>query len=373
MQFKKVLLLSITSFIILVSALPVYAASEVNQQNILIVHQGDSTVPGSRLFDDKIIDTLRSHKDSSFSIYSEYLEFVRFDDEATRSKIEDLFRTKYTKIRIDIVIITDDLSLEFISSCRKELFPNASIIASNISSDKDIPKDLGPNVTGIYRNNNYDSSFKVIFKLQPDVKEIAVVLGSSQREKLLEPGLRKVADEYSGRVKIDYLIGKSIEETIYALSRLPEDSAVFYYYLYRDANGKTFTPRDALTILYKNCTAPIYSTSDTFLGYGTIGGNITSYSDMAAETADVALAIANGTNAAHIPFQYTTNKDIFDWNELNKWDIDLGKLPVGSTVVNVKPTLWGQYRGQIIMVAVIIVLEAIAITMLILILVKNHH
>src|SRR4029077_7821245 len=52
---------------------------------------------------------------------------------------------------------------------------------------------------------------------------------------------------------------------------------------------------------------------------------------------------------------------IYDWRELERWGISESRLPAGSEIRFRQPSLWEQYRWQISLVAVVILLQAVLI------------
>jgi signal transduction histidine kinase len=52
---------------------------------------------------------------------------------------------------------------------------------------------------------------------------------------------------------------------------------------------------------------------------------------------------------------------MFDWRELQRWGISENRLPPGSRVYFRTPSLWSQYRWQLLLVAAVILTEALLI------------
>ena len=52
---------------------------------------------------------------------------------------------------------------------------------------------------------------------------------------------------------------------------------------------------------------------------------------------------------------------IFDWRELNRWNIPESRLPAGSLVKFRGPTLWNTYRGTVLAAAGALLLQALLI------------
>ena len=96
------------------------------------------------------------------------------------------------------------------------------------------------------------------------------------------------------------------------------------------------------------------------MGYGIIGGPLTSFRLQGIRAAEVAIEILKGAKAAEIAFDYGmgTLVNVYDWRKLQRWDIDEGILPQDSTVLFRKPTVWELYKAQATGVLSLIIFES---------------
>jgi len=61
-----------------------------------------------------------------------------------------------------------------------------------------------------------------------------------------------------------------------------------------------------------------------------------------------ALQILAGKPPQDIPVVPAPSLYLFDWRQLHRWNLDVSKLPAGSTVLFRQPTLWEQYRWPLL-------------------------
>lgn len=352
---------------------PVYGKSsiELKQKNVLILHAQDQFLPANIVMDKNIYSVLKGDKALNVSIYSEYLEKVRFNEANTQDKIIQLLKDKYTKLKLDLVIITDDMTWDFMMKYGEELFPGVPVVFCGITEGKVDPRNLKDNYTGNFKRVDIKNTIEDILKLQPKTKEVDVVLGTSKQDNYYEGLTRKALKEYEGRLKVNYLIGYSIEETQLKISKLPPNAVVLYISMYMDGTGKGFNPRDVIPLLRKTTNSPIYGFSDTYLGYGIVGGSLLSFADLSQNAGIIVLQVLNGKKPSQIPAVLSKNKNYFDWSEMKAWGIKEKNLPVGSIVVNKNLTFWEKYKWQIIGVIIFILIESFLILFLIIELIRN--
>jgi signal transduction histidine kinase len=116
------------------------------------------------------------------------------------------------------------------------------------------------------------------------------------------------------------------------LSRLVDHSVVLYLTMFQDADGKTFTPRQALDTFAPAIRAPIYGCYDTYVGHGVVGGWMVTF----------AQAAARSESHQAVP--------MVDWRELRRWGISDKLLPPGTIVAFRQPSFWESCRWYIVAV-----------------------
>ncbi len=345
---------------------PVYAEVDKKQKNVLLIHAQDQFLPANIVMDKEIYSILKSSNTLNVSIYSEYLEMVRFNSVETQNEIVHMMHTKYAKLNLDLIMITDDSTWDFMVKNGDALFPGVSMVFCGITEGKIDPKSLKANITGNFKQVDIKNTIADILKVQPETKEIAVVIGTSAQDAYYEALARQAFSEYLGKINVNYIIGFSIEETQQIVAKLPLNTVVLYVSMYTDGEGKGFNPRDILTLLKKATNAPIYGVSDTYLGYGIVGGSLLSFSDLSQNAAEIALQVLNGKKPSEIPAIVRKNKNYFDWTEMQLWKINEKNLPQGSIILNKQLGLWDGYKWQIISIILFLIFETLLIFLLLL-------
>ena len=149
------------------------------------------------------------------------------------------------------------------------------------------------------------------------------------------------------------------------MASLPPDSAIIYIGLTLDAENVAYTSYDARAALAKVANRPIIIQAETNLGTGAVGGIVASFTSIGHEAAQLALRVLAGENPMTIPVTTGNSmKPIFDWRQLQRWNISEDRLPPGSEVRFRIPTVWEQYEWYIVSVAAFCTLQAALILVL---------
>jgi PAS domain S-box-containing protein len=143
---------------------------------------------------------------------------------------------------------------------------------------------------------------------------------------------------------------------------MPPQSAIFWLLLSEDAAGIPYSGDRALDKMREVAVVPIFGSDDHQLGRGIVGGPLLQTRFLGQEAAEIALRILKGEAPGDInPPSVVLGAPMYDWRELRRWNIKETLLPAGSIVHFREPTVWDQYRWQIILVAMALLAQALAI------------
>jgi signal transduction histidine kinase len=150
---------------------------------------------------------------------------------------------------------------------------------------------------------------------------------------------------YQPHLDVTYLIDLPMNELQERLRHLPSHSIVLYLSFFRDTLGRRFiNATEALPLITAASSAPVFGISDTYLGRGIVGGFVVSAEAQGKIAARDVLQILAGKPPQEIPVVHGPSFYLFDWRELRRWNLDESKLPAGSTVLFLPPTLWEQNK-----------------------------
>jgi len=204
---------------------------------------------------------------------------------------------------------------------------------------------------------DFKKALKVIPQLQPGTKKIYVVLGDSEEERTALPKIATAAQEYKNKIEFVHLNTKPFAEILKIARTLDNKSAILYVHVLRDVVGKTFISGEALRLLHKEASAPIYGIGGQYIGNGSIGGYILNRGNQGKNAAGIAMQILNGAKITEIhPGNVSFGEYVFDWRELQHWKINEKELPPGSRIEYRQYTAWDLYKWHIVALLLVITL-----------------
>jgi PAS domain S-box-containing protein len=357
--------ISVGLLLILPPLQPLWAGQPMETKRVLILYSEDKAHPAHELTDQGIRSALRSNTQFDVQLYNEYLDASRFSGPANAHAFADYLGCKYAGTKIDAIITVYLAALDFLMGQEGNAFPGVPIVACEI--DRSTAENLERSplrrlITGLILGDNIAGILDSAFRLKPDTKRVALVAGTSPSDVFGEMILRRGLTLYARKLDLIDLTKLPMQEILARVGSLPPDTIVLYSAIFRDGAGQSFVPREALSRISAASNGPVFGFYDTFVGYGIVGGRLVSFEQQGREAATLALRFMAGESPASIPFggeQAYVN--LYDWRELKRWNIPETAVPPGSEVRYREPSLWRDYKGIIISVIGLIIIETFLI------------
>jgi signal transduction histidine kinase len=100
------------------------------------------------------------------------------------------------------------------------------------------------------------------------------------------------------------------------------------------------------------------------VGRGIVGGYVQGAEGNGKRLGEMVLRILSGERAQDIPVEGSPAGPMFDWRQLQRWNISESSLPPGSVVRFKELTFWELYKWRIVGVITLVILQSVFITVL---------
>lgn len=325
-------------------------------------------------------DIVSSFKDElsarqfSCEYFNEYMDTKRIVSSGYFRQYRDFLAVKYRDCTFDLIFVTDDNALHFLSQYYDDLFPGVPVVFCGINNLEQSLPTRKPEFTGILSSTDAYGTLSLIERLHPSVSMVVVVsdgtpTGIGQR-KIVEQN-----EEMFPKFQFDYLNGSkyTTEELCDQLAKLPSTAAVLMTIWLRDKSGCYFDSHTSFEIISAASAVPVYGLHDLGLTHGIVGGKLTCARVEGATCAHIALDILKGGMAPHqIPIQHSIHNYIFDFNQLQRWNIPLSALPVQSIIINRSLSYFEQNKTVILSGASFLIFLCLIITALVINIIKRR-
>ena len=129
----------------------------------------------------------------------------------------------------------------------------------------------------------------------------------------------------------------------------------------QDQAGLPVTTVQVMKSISARTAVPIFSFYDTIFGLGIVGGKLTSAEAYGEAAAAMVLKMFQEGEASPLAETVVKPLDMYDWRQLDKWNIPVERLPANSEIYYRKVTYFQEHLGMIVLAASIIVLQALLI------------
>ena len=229
--------LSLASITILTVAVLVFSNSgstiggqqeKLETKRVMVLYSFYEDAPWDRLLDEGLRTTIASKATFPVEVINERTNLVTYTDDAYHHELAKLYRHKYSKRTLDLVIGLSDESVDFLLNYGDELFPQVPMLF--VTSERISPQRRfsGPSRTAMAWGIDFKANVDLIAELLPQTQQIFIVAGNGMTDRNFMNLARTSLQGYTKRFAINYLTDFRMEDLLDKVSQLPEHSAILY-------------------------------------------------------------------------------------------------------------------------------------------------
>ena len=369
---KVVLALLIAAFLVATAAAFAGMQASTQQASVLILLPGQPGLPAASLMATGIRSALLSEWSFRISIETELVDIDRFaTPEAEENRLRALHPSKYAGRPFDLVITASNAPLRFALRVRDELWPGIPVIACAVDERGLRGVTVPRGVTVVTVRFDMDGTLAAALALLPDTRTVALVGGAAPQDRFMHDLARAAIRASGRRLNLIDLTSLPIVDLMDRITRLPEHTVVLVSSYQMDASGRRLWGLEIVDPLTTAANRPAFNMFSQVLGRGIVGGSVLDFEAVGREAGALALRVLRGQALPASPMaSAVVSVPRFDGRQLARWNIDEGRLPPGSEVLNAEQTLWQQYRWH---AAVALALIGIQAALIIALVVERHQ
>lgn len=337
-----------------VSAVPVYKTSHIIILNSY--HQGLSWT------DQEVEGILRILNQAPFppAISIEYMDWMNDPSQENLNSLYSRLEYKYSSRPTDLVITTDDAALDFALKYRKPLFSDAPIIYSGLNRQEIAAGH--DRVGGVTEWADPERTVSLARMLQPDLKRLYVVHDKDAGEASIPNSIRKAFPDLA----VIPLDNAGLEELVREAAHAPSDSAFLVGIYYNDMEKPITGYENLIRLISRNSRVPVWTLYEMGIGSGALGGRVLSGRLQGEDAGRMALRALQGEDVGSLPVPVSPRaENLFDYNQLKRFNIPMFLLPPDSRVVNKKISFFETYSPLVLGAAVVFLLLLVLIAVLV--------
>ena len=296
--------------------------------------------------------------DQGVTLFIEYMDWKQYPTEKNLEHLYNYYKYKYAAKKIDMVITTDDAALIFALKHRHELFSDAPIVFGGVYKEtSNILLEGANNVTGIYEQADPEGTIAAAKKMVPQMKEVYIVHDKTETGITFGNLIKAAGTAVDSNIIMHDLSDYSFDEICKIASKLDNHSIIIMDAYNLDVSGSSLSITDFAKKLCKISAVPVFTTAESLLGQGPIGGSLLSPNLHGLMLGNLAKKILAGQDINSTPI--VDEKSVyysFDNEVLTKFAIPLERLPENSIILNKPFSVYETYKTQIHIISVIFLL-----------------
>jgi PAS domain S-box-containing protein len=254
-------------------------------------------------------------------------------------QLRDIFSRKFASTQFDVIIVTDNDAFAFIKRYRDELFPGIPVVFCGINYLQKSDLEGIRRFTGVNEDADIVAGIDLVLKLHPDTKEIIAITDTSVTGQAVRGELEKVLSGYSHQLSYQILDDITMNDLQDRVSQLKPKTIIFYTFFFRDKNGRVFEFDESAALITGKSSVPVYGAWDFSLGFGIVGGVLTSGYVQGKTAGAIALRILKGEDPETIPVVWhSLSQPMFDYLKISALGIQKHRLPTGSVFILEPPS-----------------------------------
>jgi two-component system cell cycle sensor histidine kinase/response regulator CckA len=302
---------------------------------------------------------------STVQLSVEYLDWRRFPTQQNHDQVEKLLQTRYSTSRPDVLIVTDNPALDFALDHRNSLFEDMPIVFCGINDYQASVLRKDKNITGVAEEIDPAGTLAIALGLQPHATSVYVITDFTETGLAVRRTIQSVIPAFEDRASFTFSPDVTITELMDATAALPDGTVILAGPFTRDKDG-AFIDMPAFTAeLARHTSLPVYGVYEQCLGWGIVGGVLTSPQLEGTKAGELVARILAGEPAGSIPVVTRQSTRVaFDWRRMSALGIPVSSLPVGATVINRPVTILDTNRRLVVFTAAVILLLVLGIVFL---------
>lgn len=282
-----------------------------------------------------------SKSDIPVDLHIEFLDTKRTSPTAVYfAKVSDLLNEKYRQTKIALVVAQDDDALDFALQQRLpgRRLNGIPIVFSGVAGSRAQVLEREPAITGVFDDADISSNIALLSKIQPKLKRIVFIHDQSRTGLAQAGSIEQLSGEFP-LLSFEYLTNRPAKGIQMKLSTLDKNSGVILLTFNRDADNQVFSHEEASRLWAEASPVPILVKEDGMLVPGVLGGIVVSSRLQGQQSAEAVLRILSGTDPKQIAMHGGETETVFDYTQLQRFDISSDQLPAAANIRNRPLTL----------------------------------
>jgi PAS domain S-box-containing protein len=307
-----------------------------------------------------ILAAVREGGMSVSDVQIEYLDLERHSSAEHRAALMPLLQARARDMKVAMVYAQGQPALDYALNEGRLLYPGA-VLMTNVRRFANVDRLQGRRMVHMPWRPDYVGTLRLARAAMPLTKRAIVVVGGSVADEPYSELARAELAPLESQLQIEYTDRLTYAEMLARVKQAGPDTVVLLAPYFGDAHGVNKVPVEVANVLGDSAPVPVFALADSYLRHAVVGGSILNTEAYGKRAGEVAIDYLRGK--LRLQQQVTRIEPDFvatiNWPQLKRWHIDPDRLPANAVFRDRPPTLWDQYRAQVLAVGGAFVLMAL--------------
>lgn len=284
----------------------------------------------------------------------EYMDTKRYLSDTYFDILRHVYTYKYgesqnKRVRVDLVISSDDNAYRFLLRRKDELFPGIPWVFCGVNHFRDADLEGRTDASGVVEVLDRKDTIDLARILFPKTENVLIVTDNTVSGKGNRKILEEMAADYGKRAAFIFLdddgTGLDLDELIAKVNAAPQNSVIYYSDFFKDRHGDFLEIDTVMRRLSTETRLPIFTTGGDYIGRGAFGGRLVDGFRQGEIAGRIAARILEGASTGEpAVIKESVNQYIFDYRQLKRFGVPMAALPEEAVVTHLPPPAYAQYR-----------------------------
>lgn len=295
--------------------------------------------------------------DPTYNLDVEFMDSSRFPGPAAEETFrQELIKELAALPKYDLVFTADDNALRFMGRNKNNLFPGTPVVFLGVNNTSlALNQNNHPNITGVIEPVSIRETIELAQQLQPQLKSIFAITDTTMTGRSDQKEFFALQSQMTELRFHELNMGRlSWDNLGIAVSSLPPNSALLLLSSCRDQENIPKTFYQSLSFILTHTKTPVFHPYEHGIGYGILGGVVTSQVEQGKAAARIAKEVLDGKDIRTIEVvTNSSNRAVADYEILSKYQIPLKLIPPSVELLNHPSSFYRENTNLVWNIAVI--------------------
>jgi PAS domain S-box-containing protein len=336
--------------------LTVALAAEEERPRVLLLFSNDRMLPANQDMEAGIRSAVA---DDQVEFFGEFLDAVRFPGQDQWRNMERFLIERHQAKPPAACICIGPQAVEFLAAHRNSLFPDVPVIITGVTPPQLASLSSLDGVAGRPMDWNIRPLLDALPAIRPEVRRILVVTGAAEFDKVREQEAKNQIDPYRQKFDFEFSHGEDLESLKNRLSRLSDDTLVFYISYFKSPDGRFTVPQEVARELSAASSVPVACVFDTYLGTGVLGGPVMPFHAEGRFIGELLQRVLREGDASAIGILPPGEPRLaFDDRVLRRFGWKTGKIPSSAELRFRRRSLWEDHKYAVLAAIAVVLTQS---------------